>query len=181
MRWATVSTGGCAWGWGRLWGRGSLLLLTPAAWISLKALEAAWSPSSFISWVCFLICIWGVRSWVGDGLGDSRGGASKLGISLGLLHHPFTQTHTHAPCRGNHIEVKFQQEDDNMMLRWETWMWGKSRFTHIRGERRQTKKQRNKQQHDRCTKVRDGEKNGLQKPRIRECDATHETMMKSTV
>lgn len=39
----------------------------------------------------------------------------------------------------------------------------------------------NKQTNMADAKERDGEKNGLQKPRICECDASHETMMKSTV
>lgn len=93
IRWVTVSMGGSAWGWGRLQGRGSLRLLTPATWMSMQGVEAVCSPSSssFLAWFSFWICIWGLRGGVGDGLGDSPAGASKLGISFGLLNYPFAQ------------------------------------------------------------------------------------------
>lgn len=95
IRWVTVSRGSSAWGWGRLEGRGSLLLLRPAAWISTQGMKAVWSPSSFFAWFSFWFCIWGSRGRVGVGWGGSPGGVSKLGISLGLLHWPFTHRKKH--------------------------------------------------------------------------------------
>lgn len=129
IRW--VSMGGSAWGWGRLQGRGSLFLLTPAAWISRQGVEAVCSPSSSscLVWFSFWICIWGSRGGVGDGLGDSLGGVSRLGTSFGLLHHPFTS--------------KISNNDRRMTTTWRSWdtghtWWGKSRFTQeVKGSKRE--------------------------------------------
>lgn len=79
----TVSVGVSAWGRGGLRASGSLLLLTPAAWIATRGAEAVCSPSSRPFLVRVPI---GVHAWGrGGGPEDSAGGSSKLGTSFGLL------------------------------------------------------------------------------------------------
>lgn len=79
----SVSTEGFVWWCRGTWGRGSLHLLRPTAWMSVQGIEALWSPLSLsFAWFTFSICTWGTKDWLWDRLRDSPDGGTKLKMSF---------------------------------------------------------------------------------------------------